>query len=92
MRERVRRFDRLAGALRTNTSAILQRARHQTELLLGRLDALNPQAPLSRGYAIVLLEGKVLRRASLAKAGDAIEARLERGALHARVERALADA
>ncbi|MBV9737145.1 MAG: exodeoxyribonuclease VII large subunit [Candidatus Eremiobacteraeota bacterium] len=92
MRERVRRFDQLSAALQTSTTAILQHARHRTELLLGRLDALNPQAPLSRGYAIVLLDGKVLRRASLTKTGDEIEARLEHGALHARVERAVADA
>ena len=92
MRERLRRFDRLAAALQTSTSAIIGRTQHRMELLAERLNALNPQAPLSRGYAIVLLDGKVLRAASLAKAGDPIEARLEHGALHARVERAVADA
>ena len=92
MRERARVFDQLSATLHSNTSAIMQRARHKLELLVGRLDLLDPKAPLSRGYAIVLLDGKVLRRASSAKSGDEIEARLQHGAVHARVERSVSDA
>jgi len=92
MRERARRFDQLASSLQACSRAILQRANHRSELLRGRLEALDPKGPLARGYAIVLLNGQVLRSASSARVGDAIEARLEHGALHARVEQALADA
>jgi exodeoxyribonuclease VII large subunit len=56
------------------------------ERLQGRLDARDPLAPLAHGYAIVTLGGKVVRDARTLAPGAAIEARLERGTLAARVE------
>lgn len=53
------------------------------------LDRCDPLAPLARGYAIVSKGGRALRDAAEVRAGDAIEARLERGMLAARVESVL---
>jgi exodeoxyribonuclease VII large subunit len=50
------------------------------------LQALSPLAVLSRGYALVYgADGKLLRSASQAKAGDSIQARLATGTLDAQV-------
>jgi exodeoxyribonuclease VII large subunit len=50
------------------------------------LDSLNPQAVLTRGYAIVRDQaGRVLTDASVVRAGDRIEARLAKGSLSAEV-------
>jgi exodeoxyribonuclease VII large subunit len=92
VRERARRFDQVASSLHGAARSVLQRAKHRAEIAGHRLEALNPQAPLARGYAIVTLDGKVLRDAALARAGELVEARLQRGTLEARVERAVADA
>jgi exonuclease VII large subunit len=56
-----------------------------------RLDALNPHALLARGYAIVTVDGHAVRDASQVALGAVIEAQLQHGKLHARVERAEAD-
>jgi len=90
--ERVRRFEQVRTSLHASARTALQRAKHRTEIAHHRLDALSPQAPLARGYAIVSLNGRVLRDASLARAGELVEARLQHGALQARVERTIADA
>jgi exodeoxyribonuclease VII large subunit len=59
---------------------------NQVALAKGRLFALNPEGPLERGYAIVTRAGRALRDASEVSSGDAIEARLYRGIISARVE------
>jgi len=55
-------------------------------VLTERLYGNDPAAILNRGYAIVRSRGKALRDARAVAAGDAIDAQLARGALHARVE------
>ena len=50
------------------------------------LQAVSPLATLERGYAILLdAEGRVLRRAADACAGDRLQARLADGSLRLRV-------
>ncbi len=56
------------------------------ELMAARLDAVDPSAPLARGYAMILRDGEVVRSASDVSAGEAITARLGHGTLDARVE------
>ncbi|MHB8461249.1 MAG: exodeoxyribonuclease VII large subunit [Vulcanimicrobiaceae bacterium] len=53
------------------------------------LTALDPAAPLVRGYAIVEIDGHPLLRADAVKIGDAVRARLAHGALALRVEEVL---
>ncbi len=50
-----------------------------------RLDALSPLAILSRGYSVVLANGKALTRSDEVRAGGTIDVRLHRGALTATV-------
>jgi exodeoxyribonuclease VII large subunit len=54
--------------------------------LLRTLNAVSPLATLERGYAIVSIEGAIVRDAAEAKPGTVIEARLRVGRLRARVE------
>jgi exodeoxyribonuclease VII large subunit len=55
-------------------------------LKMAKLDALSPLAVLTRGYSITQTEdGRVLRDAKAAKAGDKLKIRLERGKLNAEV-------
>ncbi|MEO6835131.1 MAG: exodeoxyribonuclease VII large subunit, partial [Candidatus Tumulicola sp.] len=72
-------LERSVTALLTNVSRRLERAE-------AGLDRFDPLAPLSRGYAIVTKGGVAVRDAAGIRTGDAIEARLERGMLGARVE------
>ncbi len=65
---------------------LVNRQRHALEIAAARLDALDPNAPLGRGYAMILHDGRVVRNASDVQPGDAIAARLGRGTLDARVE------
>lgn len=61
--------------------------RNRLAAAVGRLQALSPLAVLSRGYAIATDEqGAVLMDASKSAAGDAVQVRLHRGRIHARVE------
>jgi len=54
--------------------------------LLRTLNAVSPLATLERGYAIVSVEGEILRNAADVKPGTVIEARLAQGRVRARVE------
>jgi exodeoxyribonuclease VII large subunit len=77
------REERLARAL----ERFLSRTSNALALAGSRLMSSDPQKPLERGYAIVLLKGRALRDAREAAPGDAIEARLFHGSLSARVEK-----
>ena len=52
---------------------------YRLQLLQQRLEALNPQRLLQRGYSITLCKGKVVRNARQLKAGDEIETKLANG-------------
>ena len=56
------------------------------ERLRLRLDALDPQAPLERGYAMLFHEGRLVREAAAVRDGERLEARVQRGTLTVRVE------
>jgi len=79
--------------LAARLKAAMMRSQHEYRDRLAHLAAslqnLSPLATLARGYAIVRSPetGEILRRASDAKAGDRIEARLAHGRLDCRVER-----
>jgi len=73
---------RLAHAVRQRLAGIGSRL----ALAARALDGLSPLATLTRGFAIVTRpDGTVLRDAAAVRSGDAIEARLARGTLTARV-------
>jgi exodeoxyribonuclease VII large subunit len=65
----------------------LERERAALAACAGRLRALGPGATLERGYAIAVADdGSILREATDAAPGDAVEVRLASGRLTTRVE------
>ncbi len=77
---------RLRGAMHSR----LERDHNRLASLTRELDAVSPLATLGRGYAIVSREpdGKILRDARGVQKGDRVQARLGRGRLTCRVEKA----
>ena len=73
---------RLSGAVRLQ----VQRGHARLGEHVSRLHSLSPLAVLGRGYAIASrADGQVVRRANDVRVGDAVELRLGRGRLAARV-------
>jgi exodeoxyribonuclease VII large subunit len=64
----------------------LQRLATRAALLRARLDGKDPEAILQQGYAIIRIGDRVLKDAALARPGEAVDARLWRGTIRARVE------
>jgi exodeoxyribonuclease VII large subunit len=80
-------LEQLARRLEQTTRAAVARQRQGMAVLAGRLDSLSPLACLGRGYSVCLgPSGRVLRRATEAAVGDAVEVRLAEGGLGCRVE------
>lgn len=73
-----RTADRLVSAMRNAETA----ARHRLEKALSRLDVLNPEATLKRGYTITLgKDGNVVSSAAAVSAGDVLETRFKDGSI-----------
>jgi exodeoxyribonuclease VII large subunit len=80
-------LSRAAEQLPSLTVAALGAARAELNRQSAALSALSPYATLERGYSIVRgPDGSVLRDAATVAAGDALQVRLQRGELGARVE------
>lgn len=81
---------RQLNALRERLSAARQHMidlrRLQLDGLRAALNALGPQATLARGYAIVLRDGAVVKRAIDVQAGDALTLRVSDGDIAAHVD------
>ncbi len=67
------------------TQRQLQENRGQLESTAGRLQALSPLSVLSRGYSIVLHQGRALTDSKIAKPGDPIHLKLHQGEITATV-------
>lgn len=80
LERRIARLDPLGARFATA-------AEHALSLREARLTALDPQAPLQRGYAIVTSGGRVVDDVTAIAPGDTIVARVANGTLDARVER-----
>lgn len=89
--KRRERLMQLNFAFRQAGSGALRNARQRFDVLRARFEGANPEAPLSRGYAIVTFDGRAVRDASSVPDGALIEAKVQRGGLHARVEKKIAD-
>lgn len=66
--------------------SLVRHRTHRLEVAGTRLDAVDPNAPLGRGYAMILRDGHLVRDAGEVRPGDAINARLGHGTIDARVE------
>lgn len=88
-----RQQNRLASnrrALRLAATELLARQRRRLERAQTALEHLNPEATLSRGYAIVRNEkGELLRDTTSLSPAQRIHLRLARGTAYARVEKVL---
>lgn len=71
--------------LRAAMPVTLERARHRLNALEASLRALDPEAVLERGYAIVRQEGRIVSSVGTLQKGDSITARLRDGELKANI-------
>jgi exodeoxyribonuclease VII large subunit len=74
--------DRLGRA----PALLLERKRAGLEALAGRLVALSPKATLSRGYAIVRTDTRIVRSAAALERGARVDVEVAEGSFGARVE------
>jgi exodeoxyribonuclease VII large subunit len=83
------RFDRISRLRETFArlqNSVLRMPQDRLRHLQTQLTALDPQAPLARGYAIVTVDGKAVRDAAAVSEGAIVTAQVQRGKLVARVE------
>lgn len=78
---------RLAERLNRLRSIVLRPYAERLAHFDTRLGGLDPRKLLARGYAIVTVDGRAVRNAADVPDGALVEAQLEHGKLHARVER-----
>lgn len=88
LRERQLQNGHLRTALVQTMHRVTERQRDRLARLVHSLDTLSPLATLARGYTILTdpLTKSILRRASDAKPGQRLHARLAQGSLDCRVE------
>jgi exodeoxyribonuclease VII large subunit len=82
------RFSVLCAARDAAIGSRLDGERAQLSVAVAQLDAMSPLAVLKRGYALAQDEqGRLLRDARQARAGDAVRLQLAEGSLRCRVEK-----
>ncbi len=82
------RLDAAAENLRRSIKSLHEKNAAHIELLAKQLEAMDPHATLSRGYAIVRKKSDdtILTDASAASAGDKVKAQLAKGSIDLEVE------
>ena len=73
------RLERSSLLLPISASRVLTQEKHRLELLSQRLESLNPELLLKRGYTITLHDGKIVTHASQLVPGQSIVTRLQDG-------------
>ena len=73
------RLERSSLLLPISATRVVEREKHRLELLFHRLESLNPELLLKRGYTITLLDGKIVTHASQLTPGQSIITRLQDG-------------
>jgi len=89
VQDRILRLDEKAERLKVAAAYLMQGKRQRLENAAVRLSALEPLAPLARGFALVrkLPDMELVRDASGVKVGDRLGLQLQRGALECRIEK-----
>ncbi|NQU42202.1 exodeoxyribonuclease VII large subunit [bacterium] len=87
VRQATQQLDDLSSRAEKSLIRRIENSRNRLENLLGRLDALNPSAVLSRGYSIVsrARDGKVVTRETQVRLADHLRIQLLQGELRAAV-------
>ena len=78
---------RLTERLDSLSESVLIRSKNRFNLLYARLDASNPLALMSRGYAVVQRDGGIITRAENLSCGDSITVAFADGEVSAKVEK-----
>jgi exodeoxyribonuclease VII large subunit len=86
-----RTLEERGRALAPAARAVRERAGHRLSLVAVKMAGNDPEAILKKGYAIVTYAGRILLDPRSVAPGAAIEARLARGTLSARVEPEISD-
>ena len=73
--------------LATLSQRRLQREQHRLDMLAQRVQSLDPNLLLRRGYSITLKDGRAVRSADDLQPGDIIETRLAEGSVRSKVEK-----
>ena len=79
------RLERSSLLLPISASRVLTQEKHRLELLSQRLESLNPELLLRRGYSITMHDGKIVTDISDIPPGSQIETRLQGGTLLSQV-------
>jgi len=82
-------LDLLGGRLEDGTLLKLKEDQQYLSKLMGLLGSFNPLAVVERGYSIVTIDGKIVKKASEVKAGDEVGIQLASGKLKAVVNQIL---
>ena len=80
------KLDNLKSILSGAVKQALTKERHRIELIAQRVNALNPQLLLKCGFSMTLLNGRLVRDASMLKPGQEIETILEKGRVKSQVK------
>lgn len=80
------RLDLIDKAIRPLVEKRLMNETHRLQQFAIRLQAVDPQILLKRGYSITLHQGKAVRDASKLQKGDEIETRVEHGKIRSVVQ------
>jgi exodeoxyribonuclease VII large subunit len=83
-------LERLARALSTAQSRLLENRQAQFSELARALNAVSPLATLDRGYAVASKNNKILYKSSDLKLNDQLQLRLSKGEIHCSVDEILA--
>ncbi len=79
------RLERSSLLLPISATRVLTQEKHHLELLSQRLESLNPELLLRRGYSITMLNGKIVTDISDIPPGSQIETRLQGGTVLSQV-------
>ena len=69
-----------------NPEELFKEKYHEYNLLLNKLELLNPLSILSKGYSVVTKDDKIIKDSDKLKVGDNINIRLSKGKINAKVE------
>lgn len=81
-----RNLDFMLQRLNTGITKKIMEDKHKLEMAATKIEALNPERLLKRGYSITLFNGKAIRDPKTLKTGDEILTKIEKGTIKSTVK------
>ncbi len=81
-----RNLDFMLQRLNTSITKKIMEDKHKLEMAATKIEALNPERLLKRGYSITLFNGKAIRDPKTLKTGDEILTKIEKGTIKSTVK------